>query len=218
MVSKTTGFFAGLGAVATIIGLWEFTFKDRILPHHVADIELCPINEVGEITNDLADESFRSLAEFLVLNISRTVYLDINFVDVCERDSDLALSLKSDTLVIKDTDAFFSFESFVDRNFIDVVFVKVAKSEFRNSALSRVQQGLGDMSGDRILGAFFVRGNLDAGLFNLSLADVGYSRELETMHHCTREVANSETFLRRSWAFLSSCVVGLSTERYIDRF
>ncbi|MEM1364321.1 MAG: hypothetical protein AAGH82_01095 [Pseudomonadota bacterium] len=210
--------FAAFGGVATIIGLWEFAIQDRLLPYHVGNLQLCTENAAGDVVASIPEKELKEFGYFLTLNASSTVYVDMDMIDVCQGNEASASNADDGGPTMLDTENRFEFSTPIDRDYIAQMRLEVDKSQFRNGALSRVQTGLSDMSGDRILGVFFVKGNLAAGEFQLELADVGYSKELDDMHKCTRVVANAQTFPARAWHFLSTCLVGISTERFIGRY
>jgi len=64
-MSKTTNFFAALGGVATVIGLWEFAIQDRILLYHSGYLELCSETAGGYVKPSVPAQELKEFGHFL---------------------------------------------------------------------------------------------------------------------------------------------------------
>jgi hypothetical protein len=228
LARRATAVFAVLGAITTVIALWEFAVRDRSLPTFTGHVSLCPpemfeLEADGEDAQDDYDLEaettawLSALGTFLVRNASTAVFLDIDTINVCEPvDGEWLVTYGDHT--VRETENKVTFELATDDDQIAGAFLMVDKRLFEDSGLSRVQPGRTEMSGERIIGSFFVRGNLNAGLFELSLAPVGYSRALDDLTVCSRALAYRSSVFERTRAYIGTCLLGLPDPELMTRY
>lgn len=208
-----TNILAAIGAILTITGFYELAFKSRHVPYIVTYIHIC-----GD--KDSTAGKVREITELAYANIGGTIFLDIDFVYNCENEAiyDQEVKFEDDSgISVTDNNQVITLTAMPQKERIPDVSLRMTRDHFAALPLSRIQQGITETSGDRILGLFFLRGNLEAGLYDVDLYPVPYSDDLQAKFSCSKSLGNQKTLIGKAHAYVKSCILGIEQPDWATR-
>jgi len=157
-------------------------------------------------------EAAKKVEEFgnlMFQHVGGVVFLDYDFIETCETDSEYLFQefgeVSENSILRNDTEIVFN--SFPTVEFAPQVFASFNREQLKGQPLSRIQQGLSEFSGDRILGLFFIRGNLDAGTYEIDMYPVSYSDAAQEKFLCSKALADSDSTFTKFKSYLSVCLL-----------
>ncbi|WP_109314297.1 hypothetical protein [Pseudovibrio ascidiaceicola] len=203
--TRILGFVAG---VLTITAFYELLTKDRYVPYYVTTMEIC--GDKAALKSDLSD-----FGNLVYDNVGGTIFIDFDLLFYCEnedvfdRETIFEVVSEVSTTSIHDDAQKLTFMLEPTRRNAPQVELVINRGHLEAEPLSRVQPGLTEYSGDRVLGLFFLRGNLEAGIYSVDLFPVPYSDELQGKFSCSKALGDTNDWYSWMNAYVSSCILRL---------
>ena len=183
----------------TFIAAYELLSENRSYPYYSGNFGECEVDEYGEGVYNASDADEAIL--FLFSNIENAVYIDLLQHYNCPEQGE----------VISNNQEMINFNfNRKSESSLEILSVSLSfdQKKIDDEILTFAGAPGADMNGGRVRGVFFLKGEIEAGIFDLKALPVPYSADMQRKYTCSKSLTQASSLGKKKKieAYFRSCI------------